>query len=64
MSDPDATYAIAFPMTPDYMKVLRTFRGSLAFERLNVVFYLVTRSGEVREIEAREVPAWIESLAL
>lgn len=63
MTDPDTTYAIAFPMTPDYMKVLRTFRGSLAFERLNLVFYLVGGNVDVREIDASEVPAWIESLA-
>lgn len=63
MTDPDATYAIAFPRTPDYMKVLRTFRGSLAFERLNLIFYLVGRNAEVSEISVSEVPAWIESLA-
>jgi hypothetical protein len=63
MTDPDAIYAIAFPMTPDYMKVLRTFRGSLAFDRLNLIFYIVGRDSEVRELAASEVPAWIESLA-
>ena len=63
MTDPDATYAIAFPMTPDYLKVLRTFRGSLAFDRLNLIFYIVGRDSQVREIDASEVPAWIESLA-
>lgn len=45
------------------MKALRTFRGSLAFERLNLIFYLVGRNAEVSEIGASEVPAWIESLA-
>lgn len=63
MTDPDATYAIPFPMTSDYLMVLRTFRGSLAFERLNLIFYIVGRDSEVREIDASEVPAWIESLA-
>jgi hypothetical protein len=45
------------PMTRGYMKALRTFRASLAFERLKLVLYLVERNGEVREISAREVPA-------
>jgi hypothetical protein len=63
MTDPGATYAIAFPMTPDYLKVLRTFRGSLAFDRLNLIFYIVSRDSDVREIGASEIPAWIESLA-
>ncbi len=34
MDDPDARYAIAFPATAYYVRVLRTFRGSPAFERL------------------------------
>ena len=29
MTDSDATYAIAFPMGPDYIKVLRHFVGLL-----------------------------------
>jgi hypothetical protein len=64
MDDLGATYAIAFPMTANYLKVLRTFRGSPAFERLNLVCYLVPRDGQVRRIEAREVRGWIDSLAL
>ncbi len=62
MNDPAARYAIAFPMTADYVKVLRTFRGSLAFEQLGVAFYVVNRSGEVREIQPRLVRDWIDSL--
>jgi Holliday junction resolvase-like predicted endonuclease len=27
MTDPAASYAVAFPLTPDYAKVLRTFRN-------------------------------------
>jgi hypothetical protein len=63
MGDPDSRYAIAFPETADYIRVLRTFRGSPAFERLGIAFYVVDRSGEVREIEPRLVRGWIESLA-
>ena len=44
MNDPAARYAIAFPMTADHVKVLRTFRGSLAFEQLGVAFHVVNRS--------------------
>lgn len=63
MTDPSATYAIAFPMTADYVRVLRTFRGSLAFERLNLVLYLVARDGTVRRIDASQFPAWLQSSA-
>ena len=62
MTDPDATYAIAFPMTPT-TEGSAEFRGSLAFDRLNLIFYIVGRDSQVREIDASEVPAWIESLA-
>ena len=62
MNDPAARYAIAFPMTADYVKVLRTFRGSLAFEQRGVAFYVVNRSGEVGEIQPRLVRDWIDSL--
>jgi hypothetical protein len=62
MGDPDARYAIALPVTADYVRVLRTFRGSPAFERLGIAFYVVDRSGDVREIEPRLVRGWIESL--
>lgn len=63
MSDPDARYAVAFPMTAYYTRVLQAFRGSPAFERLGITFYVVDRSGDVREIEPRLIRGWIESLA-
>ena len=62
MNDLGARYAIAFRMTADYAKVLRTFRVSLAFERLGIAFYVVERIGEVHEIEPRLIGAWIGSL--
>jgi hypothetical protein len=62
MTDPDATYAVAFPATADYMKALRTFRGSPVFERLNLVCYLVQPGGDVITIEARDARGWIEAL--
>ena len=63
MSDPDARYAVAFPMTAYYERVLLTFRGSPAFERLGITFYVVDRSGNVHEIKPRLIRGWIEPLA-
>jgi hypothetical protein len=60
MTDPEAAYAIAILMARGYMKAMRTFRGPLAFERLGLVLCLVGRNGDVRELSAHEVPAWIE----
>jgi hypothetical protein len=42
--------------------VLRTFRGSLAFERLGLIMYAVSRDGSVREVAAHGARAWIENL--
>ena len=54
---------MSFSMTAGYAKVLRTFQGSLAFERLGIAFYVVERIGEVHEIEPRLISAWIDSLS-
>lgn len=62
MSDPVATYAVAFPISKNYLRVLRTFRHSQAFELLNLILYAVGRNGEVLTIPAHAVAAWIESL--
>lgn len=62
MSDPAAAYAIGFPLTPAFVKVLRTFRGSLGFERLGLVLYAVGRDGSVQEVAPHDARAWIESL--
>jgi hypothetical protein len=53
MDDLSATYAIAFPMTANYLKVLRTLRGSPVSERLNLVCYLLRRDGQVRSASRR-----------
>jgi hypothetical protein len=61
MVDPGSTYAIAFPDTPNYRRVLRTFRGSLAFAMLRLRFYLVT-DDQARAIEADDVEGWVTTL--
>jgi hypothetical protein len=62
MADESSVYAVAFPDTPDYRRVLKTFRGSVAFRLLNLRFYLVQGDGDIRAIEADEIPGWIETL--
>jgi|SRR5450756_62711 len=54
MNDPAAAYAIAFPVTSNFVRVLRAFRGSLAFERLGLVMYA--------EVAPHDARAWIENL--
>jgi hypothetical protein len=62
MTDPAAAYAVAFPLTPDYVKVLRTFRGSFAFESLDLVLYAVSLDGSVQELVGRHIRTWLDTL--
>jgi Holliday junction resolvase-like predicted endonuclease len=62
MSDAAAAYAIGFPLTLNFVKVLRTFRGSLVFERLGLVMYAVGRDGSVQEVGPHDARGWIENL--
>lgn len=62
MTDHAAVYALAFPDTNDYRRVMRTFNDSLAFARLRFRFYLVDRDGTVLAIEADDIAEWIASL--
>lgn len=47
MTDPRVSYALAFPMTSDFKKVLRKYKGSVGFERLNLHFFVIHRDGKV-----------------
>jgi hypothetical protein len=63
MTDPAAVYSVAFPMTPAYVRVLRTFRDSLMFGRLGLILYAVARDGSVQEVPSHGVGTWIENLS-
>jgi Holliday junction resolvase-like predicted endonuclease len=62
MTDPAAAYAVAFPLTPDYVRVLRTFRDSFAFELLGLVLYAVSRDGSVQDVLGPDVRTWVDTL--
>jgi hypothetical protein len=59
MTDPDALYAVAIPVTHDYLRVLRKFKGSLGFGPLKLFFFLVHRDGKVERYDAPEMSAYI-----
>lgn len=62
MVDADSIYALGFPATSDYNAVLQTFRGSIAFERLKLRFYLVHLDGPVETVDAERIRPWIDQL--
>lgn len=52
MTDPGVSYALAFPMTSDFKKVLRKYKGSLGFERLDLYLFVIHRDGKVDKYDA------------
>ncbi len=62
MTDPEVNYALAFPMTRDFKRVLRKYRGSVGFERLNLQFFVIHRDGKVDEYGATAIKTLIGNL--
>lgn len=52
MTDPRINYAFVFPMTSDFKKVLRKYKGSVGFERLDLYFFVIHRDGKVDKYDA------------
>ena len=62
MTEPEVKYALAFPMTSDFKRVLRKYKGSLGFERLNLQFFVIHRDGKVDEYDAAAMKTLIGNL--
>jgi len=62
MTDPGSDYALAIPMTGDFKRVLKKYKGSIGFERLGLLFFVVHRDGKVDEYDARAMAAFIHKL--
>ena len=63
MKHRDAEYGLAFPVTEDFKKVLRKYKGSFAFERLGIHLIPVERDGNCRLIPPNEVMRFLEELS-
>jgi len=62
MTDPRSDYALAIPMTRDFKKVLKEYKGSIGFERLGLLFFLVYRDSKVDKYDATAMAAFIHTL--
>ena len=62
MTDPRLRYALAFPMTPDFARVLTTYKGTVGFGRLGLWFFVVHRDGSVNRMGADELCEFIGAL--
>ena len=62
MTDPKASYALAIPISNDYMRVLRKYNGSFGLNRLGLNFFLVRRDESVESLTASDLTRYIAAL--
>ncbi|TET20076.1 hypothetical protein E3J74_04510 [Candidatus Bathyarchaeota archaeon] len=63
MKHRDAGYGLAFPLTKDFMKVLRRYKGSFAFEKLGIYLILVKRDGSCQLVSSSDVLKFLDEIA-
>jgi len=63
MKHREAKYGLAFPVTKDFKKVLRKFKGSFAFENLGIYLLPVNRDGSCRLIAPNDTLRFLEEIA-
>jgi len=64
MKHREAEYGFAFPLTKDFTKVLRKYKGSFAFEKLEIYLLPVARDGACRLIPPNEVLRFLEEIGV
>ena len=63
MKHRDAEYGLAFPLTKDFTKVLRKYKGSFAFEKLGIYLVPVKRDGSCRLISPLDVMKFLKEIS-
>ena len=64
MKHHEAEYGLAFPLTRDFTKVLRKYKGSFAFEKLGIYLLPVARDGTCHLIPPNEVLKFLEEIGV
>jgi len=62
MKHREAKYGLAFPLTRDFKKVLRKYKGSFAFEKLGIYLLPVKKDGTCRLIPPNEILRFLEEM--
>ncbi len=62
MTSKNAKYALAFPLTDDFKKVLRKYKNSHGFSRLGLNFYAVSENETVSSFNPEEFFKFIDEL--
>ena len=58
----DAEYGLAFPVTEDFKKVLKKYKGSFAFEKFGIYLIPVKRDGSCRIVTPDEALRFLEEI--
>jgi len=62
MTSKSAKYMLAFPLTPNFKKVLKKYKKTFAFEKLGLNFYLVKPDDSVMECSSQELMDFLNGL--
>jgi len=62
MKRQEAKYGLAFPLTKDFIKVVRKYKGSFAFKKLGVNLIPVKKDGTCRMIPSNETVRFIDEI--
>ena len=63
MKHQEAEYGLTFPVTKDFKKILRKYKGSFAFEKLGIYLIPVERDGSCQIISPVNVIAFLDKIA-
>jgi len=62
MAESSQHFALAIPLTSDFSRVLKKFRGTPGFERLGVGLFVVDENRAVRRVDPADVLRYLDSL--
>ena len=60
MTDVNKKYAIAFPSTPDFIKVLQKYESSFAFKGLDIYLFVANGDRSYFVVPPADIPAFID----
>lgn len=62
MNEPGIFYALAIPMTDNFKRIMKNYKGSLGFKLLSLWFFVIHRDGQVDKYDASAMSEFIGRL--
>jgi len=60
MTDVNKKYGIAFPLTPDFIKVVQKYESSFAFKGLDIYLFVANGDRSYFVVPPADIPAFID----